>query len=203
MSIGASFVLPAIEAAMHLTDAALREEADRLLSSGLREALDWYGEAHVVGSYALSLMVWRDLDIHIVRADLALPPFFELGARIASLLSPCRMHFRNELLMQTPSLPRGLYWGVYLGDERMGAWKVDVWASDRQAFEATRSFEIELHARLTEGARRTILEIKTAVWNNPEYRRSFSSSDIYNAVLDSGVQDVDGFFAYLAADRRG
>src|SRR5205823_1225812 len=48
------------------TNEELRDEADRLLDSGLRKILDDYGELYVIGSYALGLMVWRDLDLHIV-----------------------------------------------------------------------------------------------------------------------------------------
>jgi hypothetical protein len=93
-------------------DPQLRAEADRLLASGLRRVLDAYGDVHVVGSYALRLMVWRDLDVHIVRSDLRVGPFFDLGAQIAGVLAPGRMHFRNEIVMGTPDLPRGLYWTV-------------------------------------------------------------------------------------------
>lgn len=49
------------------TDQELRAEADRLLASGLPALLADYGEVHIVGSYALRLMVWRDLDIHLVQ----------------------------------------------------------------------------------------------------------------------------------------
>ena len=89
-------------------DPQLRAEADRLLASGLRRVLDAYGDVHVVGSYALRLMVWRDLDVHIVRSDLRVGPFFDLGAQIAGVLAPGRMHFRNEIVMGTADLPRGL-----------------------------------------------------------------------------------------------
>jgi len=180
-------------------DAALRGEADRLLSSGLRLLLNTYGEVHVVGSYALQLMVWRDLDIHIVTGRLDLAQFFEFGGRIAALLSPGRIHFRNELVMQTPGLPGGLYFGVYLGDERKGAWKIDIWASDEETFRAVRASEERLRVALTDDLRTAILRIKTAVWHHAEYRRRFSSVDIYHAVVEAGVRDVDGFFSHLAA----
>ena len=38
------------------TEAEIRAEADKLLSSGLRETLESYGEVHVVGSYRMRLM---------------------------------------------------------------------------------------------------------------------------------------------------
>lgn len=180
------------------TDEELRSEADELLASGLRRLLDHFGEAHVVGSYALRLMVWRDLDIHIIRDRLEAAAFFELGGRIASLLKPHRMHYRDETRVATPGLPTGLYWGIYLGDERKDAWKIDIWASDAAAFEPVRAYGERLAARLSESSRAAILRIKSACWQHPQYRRGFSSGDIYSAVLDHGVTDIDAFWRFLS-----
>src|SRR5437870_3923845 len=95
------------------TNEQLRTEAEQLLASGLRSILNDYGEVHIIGSYALHLMVWRDLDIHIVQTNLNKTIFFELGGKIADLLRPHRMHYRDETFVATEGLPRGLYWGVY------------------------------------------------------------------------------------------
>ena len=107
------------------------------------------------------------------------------------------MQYRDERIVATPGLPRGLYWGVYLGDERKGAWKIDIWISDAAVFEATRDFCERIAGRLSDSLRQTILQIKSAFWQHPEYRRGFSSSDIYSAVLDHGVDDINGFWAFL------
>lgn len=176
----------------------IRAEADRLLASGLRRVLDAHGEVHIVGSYALQLMTWRDLDIHIVNDRLDTHAFFALGAQVASLLSPHRMHYRDETAVHTEGLPNGLYWGVYLGDERQGAWKIDIWMTDRVGFETPRAYGERVRQALSEGTRDTILRIKSACWQHPEYRRQFSSGDIYTAVLEHDVTDVDAFRAYLA-----
>jgi hypothetical protein len=185
------------------TEAELRAEAERMLESGLRRILDEYGEVHIMGSYSLHLMVWRDLDIHIVCREFDRRRFFDLGGRVAELLKPAKMHFRDEFVMQTPDLPRGLYWGVYLGDEREGAWKIDIWASDEAGFRAPSEFQERLRPALTEDVRVRILRIKSGVWQHPQYRKKFSSADVYRAVVEAGVEDVDGFFAYLKSLGRG
>lgn len=174
-------------------DAALRAEADRLLASGLRDALEPFGDVHIMGSYSLQLMVWRDLDVHIVRPQITEREFFELGGRIAEAVHPAKMHYRNEHVIQSADLPRGRYWGVYLGNERQGAWKIDVWLTDQAAFAAPHDFQERVRNELTDDRRRAILQIKSAVWTHPEYRRGFSSADIYRAVIDEGVRDVAGF----------
>src|ERR1043166_3180610 len=175
----------------------IRAEADAILRSGLQTILGRYGEAHIIGSYALGLMTWRDPDIHIVREDLDVAAFFDLGGAIAALLQPRRMHFRDESIVGTPGLPAGYYWGIYLGDERAGAWKIDIWQTNRQAFEHVRRFGDDLSARLTDENRAVILAIKTACWRHPEYRRGFTSTDVYEAVLDRGVGDVSAFWEDL------
>jgi hypothetical protein len=50
---------------------------------------------------------------------------------------------------------------------------------------------------LTDETRAAILAIKAACWRHPQYRRGFTSSDVYAAVLDRGVRDVQGFWADL------
>src|SRR5215203_3259232 len=106
--------------------AQLRQEAHSLLHArGLLALLGGYGEPHAQGSYALDVMVSRDLDIYLVTDDLSLSRFFEVGANVASLLQPSRMQFRNELTTKS-ALPEGLYWGVELSGEP--GWKIELWA---------------------------------------------------------------------------
>jgi len=181
---------------------AIAAEADEILRSGLLAVLGRHGDVHVVGSYALGLMTWRDLDIHVVRDSLDITAFFDLGREVAVLLKPHRMHFRDESRARTPGLPDGYYWGVYLGDERSGAWKIDIWQTNRQAFEAVRRFSEDLSARLNDRNRAVILAIKAACWQHPQYRRGFTSADVYAAVLDRGVRDVQGFWVDLH-ERKG
>jgi hypothetical protein len=175
----------------------IQEEADRILDQGLLDLLEGHGEVHLVGSYALRLMTWRDLDIHLVTEDCDIRSFFKLGSEIAALLQPHRMHFRDEIRSRTPGLPAGWYWGVYLGDERAGAWKIDVWQTGRGEFEPVRRFGEAIASRLDEQSREIILAIKATCWRHPEYRRGFTSSDVYTAVLDRGVRDVGEFWEDL------
>jgi hypothetical protein len=183
------------------TNDAIRAEADRILDSGLRALLAEHGDVHVVGSYALCLMSWRDLDIHLVRNDPGIEAYFRLGSHIAALLHPHRMHFRDESHVGTPDLPPGLYWGIYLGDERRGAWKIDIWQTDSQGFEPVRRFGEDIAARLNDVNRQVILSIKEACWAHPQYRRGFTSADVYSAVLDRGVRDIQGFWQDLRATK--
>ncbi|MCA1560075.1 MAG: hypothetical protein LC804_07350 [Acidobacteria bacterium] len=55
---------------------------------------------------------------------------------------------------------------------------------------------------MNDANRAVILAIKAACWHHPQYRRGFTSADVYAAVLDRGVRDVQGYRADLR-ERKG
>jgi len=176
----------------------LHNEADDILDKkGLRKILDPYGIVHVTGSYSLGLMTWRDLDIYLENGNLTGPIFFELGKDIVSLLQPVKMSFRNERIAKTKGLPLGLYWGVYAGDETKGSWKIDIWGLDSNECEERLRFCNQIAERITPDSKIKILEIKSRCWMDPLYRKFYTSNDIYTAVLEKHVHDVESFKLYL------
>ena len=138
----------------------IRAEADRILDSGLRLLLAEGGEVHIVGSYALGLMTGGTWTFTSFVRIPTWKTFFHLGGRIAALLHPHRMHFRDESKVRTPDLPPGFYWGVYLGDERQGAWKIDIWQTNRDGFDAVRRFGERIAGQLDAASRQAIVAIK-------------------------------------------
>jgi hypothetical protein len=172
----------------------IKKEADELLAGkGLIDLLKQFGIPHITGSYSLDLMSWRDLDIYLEADNITESVFFELGEKIVSIFQPLKMSFRNERLAQTKGLPAGLYWGIYLGNERAGAWKIDIWAVGSEECKKLLGYCNAILGQLTEEKRRYILEIKSKCWQDPEYRRSYSSADIYRAVLEKGITTYEGF----------
>jgi hypothetical protein len=77
--------------------------------------------------------------------------------------------------------------------------EVDVWVSAPANFEPIRAYGEAIAGKLSPSSRSIILQVKSACWRHSEYRRGFSSSDIYSAVLDHGVMDLDGFWKFLHA----
>ena len=142
-------------------------------------------------------MTWRDLDIYLETDHITETDFFFLGGKIATTLNPVKMSFRNETIAKTKGVQHGLYWGVYLGDERNGAWKIDIWAVTTDECESLLEYSKQIKRKLTPINSLQILDIKSQCWKNPAYRRSFTSADIYHAVLDKGITDMNGFQEYL------
>ncbi|RYY82349.1 MAG: hypothetical protein EOO15_23145 [Chitinophagaceae bacterium] len=183
---------------LHDLNLHIRQEADSLLyGKGLLNLLKGFGTPHVHGSYALDLMTWRDLDIYLRVDRISTSDFFQLGERICRSFSPVKMSYRNEVEAQTKGLPTGLYWGVYLGNERAGAWKIDIWAIGPEECDRLLQQEAELKQQLTPEAVQRILEIKSQCWTDAAYRKSYSSADIYTAVLGHGIASHEAFCEYL------
>jgi hypothetical protein len=184
-------------------DEMLRAEADVLLhEQGLQKLLEEYAPVHVAGSYTLRLMVWRDLDVAMDAPAITLSEFFDLGKRITMLLSPWKMFFTNNRDNSGGRYPRGLYWGIRMGDIKRGAWKIDLWAFDSdECRDKVRECEA-LKSRLNEENRLTILNLKSQLWDKPQYRDTITSQDIYEAVLDCDVNTLDGFFSHVEKRRQ-
>jgi hypothetical protein len=166
-------------------DRDLRAEAAPLLDK-LRALFPF----HIIGSYALELMVWRDLDLLLRAPSVTVDEFFELGRRITATLSPWKAFFTDDR-RATPPAPRGLYWGIRLGDVSQGAWKIDLWWLDPTQTKKRLAQRNALQRRLTPSNRVTILRLKSQLWRDPRYRKEITSQDIYDAVLDRGIQSLE------------
>ncbi|HJP95428.1 MAG TPA: hypothetical protein VJ875_26000 [Pyrinomonadaceae bacterium] len=183
-------------------DEALRAEADVLLYElGLKKLIEEYAPVHITGSYALQLMVWRDLDIMMNAPGITVGQFFDLGKRITVLLAPWKMFFTNSRENSSNDYPSGLYWGIRMGDIKRGAWKIDLWAFDSDQFREKVLEGEALKSRLTEKNRLIILDLKGQLWDKPEYRDTITSQDIYAAVLDREVKTLDEFFRFIKKKR--
>jgi len=178
-------------------DQKLRAEADVLLErTGLCTILESCAPISIVGSYALRLMVWRDLDVAMNAPGLAVAEYFELGKRIADAAAPWKMFFTNNRNGESSSDPKGLYWGIRLG--AIGeAWKIDLWAFETAHFEEKIRQCEDLKSRLNERNRLTVLQLKSHLWNHPQYRDAITSQDVYDAVLDDNASNLEEFWRYI------
>src|SRR5207244_6424292 len=112
---------PIIAAVAELTRELLRQQ-DALQAEATAVELDLkvhdllgsVGQVVRVGSAALGLMVWRDLDLTVVCTQLVLEPVAALGARLAAHPRVRQVTFRNDMghWNTDPAYPDGLYLGV-------------------------------------------------------------------------------------------
>jgi len=182
---------------------SLRREADALLEwSGLDGVLRGHGQVHLTGSYALELMAWRDLDIHMVLFEIwdPLDAIFSLGHQIAKLPGVIRMSFGNHLRKPRPKLPVGLYWGVrMLHPDNGEEWKLDIWAVDEAQIRQNKAVMERIRAALDEQSRRLILDMKRAILTKEGRTPVLSGIPLYEAVLFEGLRDEAAIREYLRA----
>ena len=162
------------------------------------------GTPHLVGSAALGLMVWPDLDLTVFceRVDVG-----ELYSAATSLVVHPRVRqltVRNDTgrwNTDPVTYPDGIYWGVDYRDEQR-RWNIDIWFVTDAERQPDLQHIREIAPRLTAETRSAILEIKRAWFDRPEYRGAVTSLDIYTAVLDHGVRSVAEFNRRLENVRR-
>ncbi len=165
----------------------------------LDQRLTPHGTVVPVGSAALGLMVWRDLDLTVVCRHLDVEAVAGTGARLAVHPGIREVRFRNDTgdWNTDPTYPDGLYLGLRYRAATGGTWQVDVWFVDDPDRQPDLAHVRELPARLTPQTRAAILTIKDAWAGRPEYRRDVRSWDIYTAVLDDAIGTPEEFAAWL------
>ncbi len=181
----------------------LQTEASDLRSElGLDAILGAVGEPVVVGSAALGLMTWRDLDITVVCQQLDLASVLDIAHRIGMLPEVSQVRFRNDTgrWNTDPTYPDGLYLGIEC--TRSGeTWNLDIWFVDEPDRQPDLAHLSTLAPRLDDEARVAILTIKDAWCRSPIYGSEVTSHQIYEAVLDHGVRTPDEFEEHRSNQR--
>jgi hypothetical protein len=181
----------------------LQLEAWRTLGAlDLAVALAPIGPMEVIGSLATGLMVWRDIDLHVVAPGLSASVAHEAMARYFGHPRIGAIRYRYDYAEQNPAnAPNDdrYYYALFYQGAGGHEWKIDIsiWIADPPHVE--RLPPSSLIARLNDETRLAILWIKDQWFARPEYRIAVSSVDIYDAVLDDGVRTPEEFAAYLRA----
>lgn len=177
----------------------LKNEASKLLyDEGLLSVIKHFGEARIIGSYALDTMTWRDIDISIELPDeqnVAL--FFKIGEKIAKKFQIAKMSFSNHFIRNFPGYDHGLYWGILLKYAEH-EWKIDLWGYGETDYKKHMAEFDELQQKLQYADRNAILCIKHVISQHPEYRGDlYNSMAIYQAVSEDKITSVEEFYKWL------
>lgn len=179
----------------------LQSEAEQVRTRlGLGGVLGAVGDPIVVGSAALGLMAWRDLDITVVCSSLDTRQVLGAATELAAHPDVAAIQYRNDTgrWNQQPEMyPDGLYLGVRYHPPELAEWTPDLWFVADPARQPDLAHLRALPERLTDDTRLAILLIKTAWCGRPQYGASVRSWDIYTAVLDHGVRTSEEFGRWL------
>lgn len=188
--------------------AALRSEALALLAgAGIPDLLERrFGAFALVGSAALDLMSWRDIDLYV-------PAERGERARFVALIHPllralegagCTMFratFNDEWAVPRGTYGSGYYWGLRVRTAADAVWKIDLWGWDAQRYARKLEDHGALNAALRDADRDLILKLKEEAQVLPGFRDTITSHDIYRFVLAGAGENIDQLRAFAAANR--
>lgn len=188
-----------------VTQRQLQAEADDLVQAlDLTAQLQELGAPTRVGSSALGLMVRRDIDITVSCTKLdatTLAAFAQLGARLMQRTDlVVGVRFRNDAgswNAEPQNYPDGLYLGLSARTAASANWTFDIWLVDEPERQPDLAHLRTLLPRLTDADRVVILAIKHVLAADTTEPK-LPSALVYEAVMDHGVLDVEGFRAWYA-----
>jgi len=174
------------------TSAELKAEAETVLRKlHLPATLSRHGQARVVGSVALDLLVRRDIDVHLLISSNDVMGVCDQVYR--QLLRQADIH---EVRISDHRDRGGVKIGIDAYPGGAGVWAIDIWITDRP--ETTGFALVErLNRELKGEHRQAILAIKRHYHAEGKLRDGLSAQ-IYEAVANHGVRTVDDFERFLA-----
>lgn len=178
----------------------LQAEADAIVEEmHLKQLLAEAGTPVKVGSAALGLMAWRDLDITVVCSMLNIVAISGIASQLMSNPRVRDLKFINDTgnWNTDPSYPDGYFLGVTYESKIGTKWELDIWFVDEPEKQPDLQHIRTMPDRLTPAAIVSILSIKTLWATRAEYGEQVTSFDIYTAVLDNHVRTPDEFKQWL------
>lgn len=172
----------------------LQKQAYKIIDElGLMEFLKKFGQPVLVGSVALGLMSWPDIDIVVV-SQLKIEEYLETVNYLFKKSNTYNLSLQDFRKSIYSDRPRGLYCGVtYLVKPRT-FWKIDIWfLPSAKALELVN----DIKSRLTDKSRMLILKIKNKMREKTKHGKEVSGMDVYKAVLDNDVKTLGEFKRYL------
>lgn len=169
------------------------EQANHILQDcGLLNELKKYGTPHIIGSYKMNLMAWNDLDIDVENESMSLDKLYQLTKFILDNFNPTWYEAKEETNEQSNKV---WFHGFefYLDNE---LWNVDIWFLDKDTIEKTEKYSEDISDKITdnEQLKTAIIEIKEELINRNLYSfDKYTSMDVYDAVLNKGIMNVDEF----------
>lgn len=187
-------------------DTLLRQQHDLQLEAEevveelkLDDLLTTAGKPVRVGSSALGLMAWRDLDITVICSKLNVDDIAKIASNVIAHRGVRELRFLNDSgsFRADPHYPDGLYLGVGYTSLKGTDWKLDIWFVDEPEKQPDLKHVKTIPDRLTPELRKSILQIKSIWAKRDEYGKKVKSYDIYKAVLEDQVRTPNQFDEWL------
>ncbi|WP_010271689.1 hypothetical protein [Paenibacillus senegalensis] len=178
----------------------LQAEADAVADEmNLAQLLTAAGTPVKVGSAALGLMTWRDLDLTVVCPKLDIAAISGIASQLMNNSRVRELKFINDTgsWNTDPLYPDGYYIGLNYQSKSGSKWELDIWFVDEPEKQPDLQHIRTMPGLLTQEAVISILHIKTVWATRSEYGKQVKSFDIYTAVLDNQVRTPAEFERWL------
>ena len=177
----------------------IKEAADRILHTyGLLDLLRPLGTPHVIGSYRMDMMAWNDLDIDIENEGMSLAKLHRLTGDILEIFHPAWYEAKEEVTAEGKTVWFHGFEAVVDG----ALWNVDLWFFDRETIAEAERYCSRIAGAASARQREQILAIKRGLLDRDLYAfDKFRSMDVYRAVLEERVGDIDEFLERYGHER--
>lgn len=167
-----------------------KQEAQKVIDElGIMSVLKSTGDARVVGSVALDVIVKRDIDIHVVVKDL----FNAIDKIYRHLISHDNIH---EVKIKDFGNSNGILVGVDEYKTEKGTWSIDFWVTTDEKTTGFADVQ-KLLQDMTQEHRAIIVQIKNDYCTNFGGTSHGLSPKIYKAVVYDGIRDTESFRRWL------
>lgn len=170
----------------------LKNNADKLLYDfGLLNELNNYGTPYIVGSYAMDLMAWNDLDIYVYNDSMSTEKLYKLTAFILDAFKPV-WYEAKEVIDNGNKV-----WFHGFETEILGElYNVDIWFFDKDSITKALDFSMNIKQKLLVNPelKEIVINIKQTLIANEQYGfYKFSSMDVYKAVFEDNIRSYKEF----------
>lgn len=169
----------------------IKEKASAILrDSHLLEELETIGTPHIIGSYRMDMMAWNDIDIDIENDGMCLDKLYRLTKYVLDAFHPFWYEAREEVNDEGKTVWFHGFEAMIDGER----WNFDLWFFDRETIEKAEAFCDGVAARATQPQKEQITKLKQELIARNQYSfDTFHSMDVYKAVLDDGIENVQEF----------
>jgi len=179
----------------------IHSQADAVLQRlKLSSLIEMLGELYFTGSYALNLMTWNDIDMQImVKKELtpqkALMQIMDLFVNQKGLVKAQIINFNYDY---KPHWPRGMCLSTQINFPDLGGiWKFDIWSLQEDDLRKNQLLLGQLQDRMSEGAKKLILEIKHELMQQSGRVPKMGSHWLYQGVLLHGLVEKKAILNFL------
>lgn len=134
-----------------------KKHADRILYElGLFEKLEEFGVPHIIGSYRMDLMAWKDLDIDIENDTMSLEKLYDLSSYIIKKFHPVWYEAKEELNQDGKKVWFHGFETVITGE----LWNIDLWFFNKETINQAKAYYDNIASKTSQAQKESIINIK-------------------------------------------